>query len=202
MIRSLFARTALILAVVFILFQAMATVVVYRTVIKPVAERSADDLAALIVLSAQTWVELPPEVRPSFERELAQRHGLRLQAATGKARPPAAAFPFRKLIEHSLSSRLGASVVLEGGEENQAVWAVLQIGGRQLQAGFYPRRYAVRPPLAAVTLVSIGTFLVLLTALLLVRRITGPLARASRAAGVVGKGGMPEPLPETGPGRR
>jgi two-component system osmolarity sensor histidine kinase EnvZ len=40
---------------------------------------------------------------------------------------------------------------------------------------------------------------VLLTALLLVRRITVPLARASRAAGVVGRGGMPEPLPETGP---
>jgi two-component system osmolarity sensor histidine kinase EnvZ len=75
----------------------------------------------------------------------------------------------------------------------------MAIGGRQLQAGFFPDRYAVRPPLAAVTLVSIGTFLVLLTALLLVRRITVPLARASRAAGVVGKGGMPEPLPETGP---
>jgi two-component system osmolarity sensor histidine kinase EnvZ len=75
----------------------------------------------------------------------------------------------------------------------------MAIGGRQLQAGFFPDRYAVRPPLAAVTLVSIGTFLVLLTALLLVRRIIVPLARASQAARVVGKGGMPELLPETGP---
>jgi two-component system osmolarity sensor histidine kinase EnvZ len=57
----------------------------------------------------------------------------------------------------------------------------------------------VRPPLAAVTLVSIGTFLVLFTALFLVRRITVPWARASQAARVVGKGGIPEPLPETGP---
>jgi two-component system osmolarity sensor histidine kinase EnvZ len=199
MIRSLFARTALILAAVFLLFQAMATAVVYRTVIKPVAERSADDLAALIVLSAQTWVELPPDVRPAFERELAERHGLRLQAATGAIRPLAAAFPFRQQIEQALSKRLGTGILLEGGEENQAVWVVMAIGGRQLQAGFFPHRYAIRPPLAAVTLVSIGTFLVLLTALLLVRHITVPLARASRAAGVVGKGGIPEPLPETGP---
>ena len=199
MIRSLFARTALILAVVFVLFQAMATVVVYRTVIKPVAERSADDLAGLIVLSAQTWVELPPEVRPAFERELAQRHGLRVQAASGVIRPPAPAFPFRQQIERALSNRLGTKILLEGGEESQTAWVVMAIGGRQLQAGFFPYRYAVRPPLAAVTLVSIGTFLVLLTALLLVRRITVPLARASQAAGVVGKGGMPEPLPETGP---
>ncbi len=199
MIRSLFARTALILAVVFLLFQAMATLVVYRTVIKPVAERSADDLAGLIVLSAQTWVELPPEVRPAFERELAQRHGLRLQAASGVIRPPAAQFPFRQEIEQALSKRLDTKILLEGGAESGTAWVVMAIGGRQLQAGFFPNRYAVRPPLAAVTLVSLGTFLVLLTALLLVRRITVPLARASRAAGVVGKGGIPEPLPETGP---
>ena len=199
MIRSLFARTALILAVVFLLFQVMATLVVYRTVVKPVAERSADDLAGLIVLSAQTWVELPPEVRPAFERELATAHGLRLQEATGALRPPAATFPFRREIERALSNRLGVGIQLEGGEEDGSVWVVLPTGGRQLQAGFFPGRYAVRPPLAAVTLVSVGTFLVLFTALLLVRRITVPLARASRAAGVVGKGGMPEPLPETGP---
>lgn len=199
MIRSLFARTALILAAVFLLFQATATLVVYRTVVKPVAERSADDLAGLIVLSGQTWVELPPEVRPAFERELAERHGLRLQAATGSLRPPAAKFPFKGEIERALSKRLGTHILLEGGEQSRTAWVVMAIGGRQLQAGFFPDRYAVRPPLAAVTLLSIGTFLVLFTALFLVRRITVPLARASRAAGVVGKGGMPEPLPETGP---
>lgn len=199
MIRSLYARTALILAVVFLLFQGMATLVVYRTVIKPVAQRSADDLAALIVLSAQTWVELPPDVRPSFERELALRHGLRLQAATGVQRTQAEPFFFKRVIEDALARRLEVPVQLKGSEDKRAVWVELTVGGRQLQAGFFPRRYAVRPPLAAVTLVSIGTFLVLLTALLLVRRITVPLARASRAAGVVGKGGMPEPLPETGP---
>ncbi len=199
MIRSLFARTALILAVVFVLFQAMATLVVYQTVVKPVAERSADDLAGLIVLSAQTWVELPPEVRPAFERELAKRHGLRLQAATNGMRPPAAAFPFRREIEQALSRRLGTHILLEGGEETHTAWVVMAIGGRQLQAGFFPDRYAMRPPLAAATLVSLGALLVLFTALLLVRRIIVPLARASRAAGVVGRGGMPEPLPETGP---
>jgi two-component system osmolarity sensor histidine kinase EnvZ len=199
MIRSLYARTALILAVVFLLFQAMATVVVYRTLLKPVAERSADDLAGLIVLSAQTWVELPPDVRPAFERELARRHGLRLQAASGQEHPQVAAFPFRREIERALSRRLGNAVQLTGSAEGQAVWVELPIGGRLLQAGFFPDRYAVRPPLAAATLVSIGAFMVLLTALLLVRRITLPLARAARAAGVVGKGGIPEPLPETGP---
>jgi two-component system osmolarity sensor histidine kinase EnvZ len=199
MAQSLFARTALILAFVFLLFQAMANYVVYRTLVKPVAERSADDLAGLIVLSAQTWVELPPQVRPAFERELAKRHGLRLQAASGVPSVEATGFPFKQQIEQALSNRLGEEVRLNGRAGSPAVWVKLPVGGMVLQAGFFPDRYAVKPPLAAVTLISIGAFIVLLTALLLVRRITVPLARASQAAGVVGKGGIPEDLPETGP---
>lgn len=199
MAQSLFARTALLLAFVFLLFQAMSSYVVYRTLVKPVAERSADDLAGLIVLSAQTWVELPPQVRPTFERELAKRHGLRLQAASGVAPVPAASFPFKPQIEQALSVRLGEDIRLDGRAGSAAVWVGLPVGGKLLQAGFFPDRYAVKPPLAAVTLVSIGTFIVLLTALLLVRRITVPLAHASRAASVVGKGGIPDILPETGP---
>ena len=196
---SLYVRTALTLALAFILFQALAFWVVYRTLILPVAERSADDLAGLIVLSAQTWAELPPEVRPAFERELARRHGLRLQPASGVAATDAPAFAFRSNIEFALSQRLQQPVRLEGRVNAQVAWVNVPVGGRELQAGFFPDRYAVKPPLAAVTLVSLGAFLVLLTALLLVRRITLPLARAARAAGVVGRGGLPEPLPETGP---
>lgn len=199
MAQSLFARTAIILAAVFLLFQAMATYVVYRTLVVPVAERSADDLAGLIVLSAQTWVELPPQVRPAFERELARRHGLRLQAASGIEATEAAGFPFKKQIEQALSKRSGEAIRLDGRAGSPAVWVELPVGGKLLQAGFFPDRYAVKPPLAAATLVSIGAFIVLLTALLMVRRITVPLAKASRAAGVVGKGGIPEKLPETGP---
>lgn len=196
---SLFARTALTLALVFVLFQALAFWVVYRTLIMPVAERSADDLAGLIVLSAQTWVELPPKIRPAFERELAKRHGLRLQAVSGVRAVSPPDFPFREQIEAALSARLAQPIALSGRSGTQAVWVEVPLGGHALQVGFFPDRYAVKPPLAAVTLVSLGAFLVLLTALLLVRRITVPLARAARAAGVVGRGGIPEPLPETGP---
>ena len=36
----------------------------------PMANRAADDLAGLLVLSAQTWAELPPETRDSIEEML------------------------------------------------------------------------------------------------------------------------------------
>ncbi len=196
---SLFARTAATLALAFIVFQASAFWVVYRTLVVPVAERSADDLAGLIVLSAQTWVELPPKTRAAFERELARRHGLRLTTADVGADMRAPNFPFRTQIEAALSRRMGETITLRGAIGTEAAWLSLPVGGHQLRAGFFPDRYAVKFPLAAVALVTLGAFLTLLTALLLVRRITVPLARAAIAAGQVGAGEVPEPLPETGP---
>ncbi|MBI1284569.1 MAG: HAMP domain-containing protein, partial [Thiobacillus sp.] len=196
---SLFARTALTLALAFVVFQAAAFWVVTRTLIIPVAERSADDLAGLIVLSVQTWAELPPQTRPAFERELARRHGLRLTASAAGATTNAPRFAFRKQIEAALSRRVGAPVVLRGVPDSEAVWLDVPVGGYELHAGFFPARYAVRPPLAAVAVIAFGTFLSLLTALFLVRRITVPLARAAQAASQVGAGELPEPLPETGP---
>jgi len=197
--RSLFVRTALTLALAFIVFQAAAFWVVTRTLIVPVAERSADDLAGLIVLSAQTWVELPPETRAAFERELARRHGLRLTTIDVGATADAPRFAFRKQIEAALSRRMGAAVELHGVPESAAAWLDIPVGGHDLRVGFFPDRYAVKPPLAAIAVIVLGTLLSLLTALFLVRRITVPLARASRAASQVGAGELPEPLPETGP---
>ncbi|MBU1395579.1 MAG: HAMP domain-containing protein [Gammaproteobacteria bacterium] len=197
--RSLFARTALTLALAFIVFQVAAFWVVYRTLIVPVAERSADDLAGLVVLSAQTWVELPPETRAAFERELARRHGLRLTTVDVGATADAPQFAFRTQIEAALSRRVGAAVVLRGVPNQAAAWLDIPVGGHDLRVGFFPGRYAVEPPLAAIAVVALGTFFSLLTALFLVRRITVPLARAAQAASQVGAGELPEPLPETGP---
>lgn len=196
---SLYARTALTLAFAFIVFQALATWVVVRTLILPVAERSADDLAGLIVLSAQTWVELPPETRAAFERELARRHGLRLTTVDVGATALAPRFAFRRQIESALSHRAGETIELRGVPGTAAAWLDLPVGGHDLRVGFFPQRYAVRPPLAAVAVIAAGALLSLLTALLLVRRITLPLARAAQAAHQVGAGQLPDPLPETGP---
>jgi two-component system osmolarity sensor histidine kinase EnvZ len=196
---SLFARTATTLAFAFIVFQASALWVVYRTVLIPVAERSADDLAGLIVLSAQTWVELPPETRPAFERELARQHGLRLTTVDVDATARAPNFPFRTQIEAALSRRMNETIVLRGAADSKAAWLTLPLAGHQLRAGFFPDRYAVKFPAAAVALITVGALLTLLTALLLVRRITRPLARAAIAAKQVGAGMLPAPLPETGP---
>ena len=67
---SLFSTTAwaIVGSVSFILVFTLTAVIWFAMV--PMAKRSADDLAALIVLSAQTWVELPKDAQPLLAAEL------------------------------------------------------------------------------------------------------------------------------------
>ncbi len=64
------------------LFLALAGFIFAATlafVMLPLAERSADDLAGLMVLTARTWVELPADARPAFEADVLRAHQLALQ---------------------------------------------------------------------------------------------------------------------------
>lgn len=194
---SLFGRTALTLGLAFVLFQTIALALVTFTILTPMAQRSADDLAALIVLSAQTWVELPPETRPAFEQELRQHHHLRISKIDGLSNVRAEHFLNSLNIESALSTRTGQTVQLERGDPGW-VWADLKMGGHFIGVGFEQNRYNIRAPMAAVGLVSLGALLIWLTALIVVRRMTRTLAQLSTAAAQVGQGKMPQPLPEHG----
>lgn len=194
---SLFGRTAAILGLAFLVFQIAALALVAVTILKPMALRSADDLAGLMVLSVQTWVELPPETRPYFERELAVHHHLLIKRVDAPLAARADSFLNSSYIEQSLSRRTGQDIVLKAGE-NGWVWAEMRMGGHLIRIGFERDRYGVQSPLAAVGLVSLGALLTWLTALVMVRRISRTLVRLGSAAGEVGQGQMPQPLPESG----
>lgn len=194
---SLFGRTATILGLAFLVFQIAALAVVALTILKPMALRSADDLAGLMVLSVQTWVELPPETRPYFERELAVHHHLLINRVDAPLEERADSFLNSHYIEQSLTRRTGQDIVLKAGE-NGWVWAEMRMGGHLIRIGFERDRYGVQSPLAAVGLVSLGALLTWLTAMVMVRRISRTLVRLGAAAGEVGQGQMPQPLPESG----
>ena len=87
----------------------------------PIAERSADDEAALLVLSAQTWVELSPDVQLAFEFELAQNHDLIISAETRALIRAELTEPYLALLEERLSERLEAPIEILRGEEEDLV---------------------------------------------------------------------------------
>ncbi|MGA8391818.1 MAG: hypothetical protein WB775_06740, partial [Burkholderiaceae bacterium] len=67
------------LAALFIAVELITAVAAMVFIFLPMSRRAADDLAGLMVLSAQTWTELPPETRPVFEEELRKNYQIALR---------------------------------------------------------------------------------------------------------------------------
>lgn len=197
--RTLFGRSAAVLLGVFILVQAIALGVVWYSVVVPLAERSADDLAARMVLVAQTWVELPPATRTDYEIELSLSHGLELGRVS--ARLPESAEPtlFGRLLEARLAYRLGQAVRLKRGPDPAWTWLEMELAGNLLRLGFRKQAYDIEAPVAAGAAFLAGALLTLVVALVLARRTTRRLRRLAAAAADVGQGRAPGRLPEAGP---
>jgi len=194
---SLLVRTTLTLSVSAIAIAATAIIALNMFVIRPIAERSADDEAALLVLSAQTWVELPPNARPYFELELAQNHDL-IISPQARALPPAdLSMSYLDLLQAKLSERLGTDVRLMQGDD--LIWANVPMGGYTMQIGLSPNRKDTQPLNVGFIIVVMGAAIVFGSSLLIVQRIARPLVRVAQLAETFRGGEQFTPLPESGP---
>lgn len=198
---SLAQQNTRLLAVAFILIELLVAAIFAFFIMLPLARRSADDLAGLMILSAQTWVELPPETRPAFELELRRNHALALRTDA-----PAAAIDdghpwFFHLLEDALLKRTGSRQHLarERIDDGNWYWTSLPTGGRQLAVGVSEERIGAQPVMAFALALLGGLTLAGAVAVWLARRITAPLARLEQAVRRVGQGEAPQLLPETGP---
>ncbi len=197
---SLFRHTSATVALALIVLQLVVLGVSAYYIVYPMAKRSADDLAALIVLSAKTWVELPPETRRDFEMELARKHNLWLFEASGALPEYDRYQPYLSLLQHALSRRTGEAVHIKVTHwEKTWFWVDLSFGGQPIRIGFPEDILGIRLTLALLLVIAATIVLTAITALILARRITRPLERMAEAARHVGLGQSPAFLAETGP---
>lgn len=196
--RTLFGRTAAALLAGFSLFQFAALAVVWFSVIEPLAKRSAEDLAARIVLAAQTWVELPPETREDYELELALRHNLELGAVHSPLPEAEAPSFFGNRLEPVLERQTGQRIQLKRGPDPAWSWVEFQWAGNLLRIGYLKDRYQLNAPLVVAGILLLGALLTAAMALLMVRRTAVRLKRLADSAAEVGQGRQPAILPETG----
>ena len=198
--KTLFARTGLTVAVAMLLFLLFSAGVIFYYILQPVARQASGDLAALIVLSSQTWVELPPDTRADFENELRSQHELTVSRADIPLTPVSIKIPFLHFLENALSLRLGIDiVVMHNPAGNDSYWVDIPVADQTLRIGFPHNRIRARPPLAMLILILGASLFTLFTTLLLVRRLTHPLARLAEETSRFGRGESPDPLPEEGP---
>ena len=194
---SLLTRTNLVLGVSSMLIAILATIALYVFVIDPIAERSADDEAALIYLSAQTWVELTPSSRPFFELELAEFHDLIVTEVREDLPVLDSYVPYLDILREKLSDRLGTEVEFLQGDE--LIWVNVPIFDRELQVGMAADRRDIQPLYVAFVIVGIGALIVFVTSLFIVQRIARPLVKVAQQAEDFRGATNIEPLPEEGP---
>ncbi len=197
---TLFARTSLTVSIALLIFVIFSSSVVLYYIMFPIARQAAGNLAALMVLSAQTWAELPPHTRPDFEDELKNHHGLTLLKNTTEIKPAGVKTPFILFLEDALLERLEKKVdILEDPADSSQLWVDISMGIHQLRVGFPLEQAGPNPPLAIFFLLLGAALFVLITSTLLVRRLIRPLEDLSQAATQIGRGKKHQPVSEKGP---
>ncbi|RDH88597.1 MAG: two-component sensor histidine kinase [endosymbiont of Escarpia spicata] len=184
----------------FLVFSLFAVLVNVTLILRPIERQAADDLAALIELSTKTWVELPPDTRTDFEREMRKSHQLRIYEAEDEIAEYEDDKAYLIALVDSLENRIGKPVPLRKMDfSDDWLWVDIPIANRVLRIGFEAERMEVQIPLALVLIVVMGTLIVTLVSLVLVRRITKPLARLVEATKTLGQAQDHVQVPEEGP---
>ena len=199
-LNSLLGRTVLVVFTAFFLFSVFAILATGFYLLRPLQERAAEDLSALIVLSAQVWVELPPWTRLDYEAALGREHALQVADASVDLPRLEPEDRYLRLIARSLSEKTRKRVALKTSDENPDwIWADIDLGSQVVRIGFSRERLQYKLPLAVIVIVTAGALIIFLTTLLLVLHITRPLARLTHAVQQISKTGHYEPLEEKGP---
>jgi len=199
--KTLFTRTWLTVAAAVLAFLLFSSAIMAYYLVRPMARQSADDLAALMVLSAQVWVELPPRTRPDFEIELYQNHGVTIsESKTEDLQRHALETPYMHYLEQALALRLDTTIPIQTSMDDELwLWVDIPMADRDLRFSFPHSRIGARPPAVVLWLLAGGFVATLLTSLFLVRKLNQPLEELTTAAIRLGQGGKPDPLPEKGP---
>ncbi len=198
---TLLGRTVLSLALAFFVFGLVSAALLQTTLVRPYARQAADDLAAFLVLAAQIWVELPPYTRPDYEKEMHERHQLRIMRRdTGQPVEPSGDHAYLRHLEAALSAHLKQPVpVYRHIDQPGCLWADIPMGGRMIRLGFTESRLHERAVLILPLLALVGIFLAFVLSVLLVRHITRPLAAMAEVTHRIGEGDFSAAIPEKGP---
>jgi two-component system osmolarity sensor histidine kinase EnvZ len=196
---TLFGRMAKAFTLAFLLFSLFSLGLIVYFVTSPLTQRVANDLAALAVLTTQIWVELPPETRPDFEREMMQHHGIVIGLAEQKMASDPAPEDYLLEFQQALNQRSGKRhEILFDRDRPDLRWVDIPMGGRMMRVGFDTQRFITQIPLTLIMMVATGTLIATVTSLVMVRRVTRPLAALAEASTRIGEGRQGEPLPEEG----
>ena len=198
MVRSLFAKTALILSCTVLALLVFTVAISSYYVTDANNKERAAELASVIALTAKTYVGLPKGSKREFLYELKQDN---LILGRGNERLIRGPVPdFYRSVARMVSAKLAipVSVSQMQGKTNH-YWIDIKFEGQLVRLGVSKPKPSLPLPILAIAIMTVIAVMAIIASLFLIRRATKPLERLADAAKTVGRGGRPEPLPESGP---
>ena len=199
--RSLFGTLSLGLFRVLVVQIVLALGLVLVLVLWPLTQQSAESRAGLMVLAVQTWLELPQDTRADFVQELDARHGLLLRTGCEhlpEPNVPWASYPaaLQRALFERLRDRDDPEPVVALSPDRAWVVACIHFNGQAFAVRFAAPHLLEGRLLALGLILLISSLLAGLLALVLARRVAGPLERMTHSVQTWGAH-EPVPLPVT-----
>ncbi|MEW5769583.1 MAG: ATP-binding protein [Pseudomonadota bacterium] len=193
---SLHARGTLLIFLGILALECVLVAIGWLLVVAPLVQRSADDLAALMVRVGQTHASLAQPERELFLKQLDEGHHVRVIRADAPLRGEAAWLPYIHYLEAALRRHSGQPVrVLSSGADY-----VLDLPTPRgpLRLSFPQRRIGTAPLLTLGIMALLALVSSLFIAALLARALTRPLESFLSRSEQIRRGEAPEPLPVHG----
>ena len=199
--KALLVRAFLLIVVLIVLSFATSVAIFRHAVQEPRAQQMAQLVVSAVNLTRAAVLSSAPEWRGALMAELRDVEGLRVQMAdvTDVLEPMPGQPPELRLMMDKARERLGEDTRFAAGRNGEeALWVSFYIGKEEFWVALPKER--IEHPLSEVLLVWSGVVVVLalLGAYFIARQVARPLNKLAQAAQQIGRGIMPQLLPEQG----
>jgi len=199
--RSLLWRTFILLAVL-VLATSVGLFEIFRAYeLEPRARQISQNFVSIVNLTRTALIASQPERRRELLSELAEREGIQVYPAEpGERIVPPGDRPLVRLVSEMVRRELGQDtrIALER-DGKTGFWVSFHIDDDEYWVRVPGERIERQIALRWLGWGALALALSLLAAYVLVSRISRPLRALSSAAGAIGKGKSPDPVPEAGP---
>lgn len=198
--RTLLWRTFLLVAVLMLL-SVLAWYFIYSIYARqPRAEQTGQMVASVVNLTRAALVTAQPDKRRDLLLELSDREGIQIwPAEDGEALTPLPDDPLLELVLADVRRRLGQDTrIVLARDGVPGLWVSFAIEDDDYWVRMPPERLESVIPRHWIGWAAAAVVLSLFGAYLIVFGVTRPLKSLAAAAGAIGQGRFPDPLPEAG----
>lgn len=200
--QTLFWKTLSTITLISISFLLFIVSILAWYILVPLGQRATDDLANIMTHSAERWSMIDADKRPLFAKEMQAKHQLVIKQVEQPLKKSHSLLPYLYFLKQAMNKHQAMHIELLHSLDKNGLewfWVDIPINKQVVRIGFQRNRIGVQPPFALMLVLLAGLILMLITSVVLTRRLTIPVERLYLAAHDIGKGNWPDPIKEEGP---